>query len=35
MTLRRRLILAVLAAVTFAWVLTSALIYLSAQEEIN
>jgi len=35
MTLRRRLILAVLAAVAFAWVLTSALIYLSAQEEIN
>ncbi|WP_019450628.1 ATP-binding protein [Cupriavidus sp. BIS7] len=35
MTLRRRLILAVLAAVAFAWVLTSVLIYLSAEEEIN
>lgn len=35
MTLQRRLILAVLVAVAFAWVLTSVLIYLSAQEEIN
>lgn len=35
MTLQRRLILAVLVAVGFAWTLTSALIYLSTQEEIN
>ncbi|SDD92075.1 histidine kinase [Cupriavidus sp. YR651] len=35
MTLQRRLILAVLVAVAFAWVLTSGLVYLSAQEEIN
>ncbi|MEN7531678.1 ATP-binding protein [Cupriavidus sp. DL-D2] len=35
MTLQRRLILAVLAAVAFAWLLTSALVYLSAHEEIN
>lgn len=35
MTLQRRLILAVLVAVTFAWVFTSVLVYLSAQEEIN
>lgn len=35
MTLQRRLILAVLVGVAFAWVLTSVLVYLSAQEEIN
>lgn len=35
MTLQRRLLLAVLATVAFAWVLTSVLVYLSAQEEIN
>jgi len=35
MTLQRRLILAVLLAVGFAWVLTSVLIYLNARMEIN
>ncbi|WP_454766637.1 ATP-binding protein [Cupriavidus campinensis] len=35
MTLQRRLILAVLVAVGLAWTLTSVLIYLSTQEEIN
>ncbi|NYI01879.1 ATP-binding protein [Cupriavidus plantarum] len=35
MTLQRRLILAVLFAAALAWVLTSAIIYVSAREEIN
>lgn len=35
MTLQRRLILAVLLGVAIAWSLTSVLIYLSTQEEIN
>lgn len=35
MTLQRRLILAVLVGVALAWSLTSVLIYLSTQEEIN
>lgn len=35
MTLQRRLILVVLASVAFAWVLTSALIFLNARMEIN
>jgi len=35
MTLQRRLILSVMLAATLAWVLTSAIIYVSAREEIN
>lgn len=35
MTLQRRLILAVLFAAALAWTLTSAIIYVSAREEIN